>query len=197
MGRDSKPDYFPAEFDDFQASRRATPNSMGGARPILPAAPVGPPRRRPIDPAQARDDRRYQQQLTRVVQLRASGTVPASGPLVIDIDGPQIGYAWDLKQFIVGPADMTVLPYATGVTTILFIRSQSSSRAGAADNSANQAQTWTAVWPAQGFFGPHECPLVQGDQAQVVIVGLPANTLVTVGATAEETAADVRELWSN
>ena len=189
---DAKPDYFPAPFQDQRQHDRTTPASMGGARPILPPSMVRGPGRPPNDPAAARAARQRADRQTRDTSITGSGVMPASGPLSIDLGGPMTGYTWDLKQIMVGPEDMTVLPYAAGVTTLVFLRSQ----AGSTDTTPTNCLSWTGAWPAQGNWGRHEANVESGEAVQVVVVGLPAGTLVIVGATVEQTASDVTEDWS-
>ena len=169
-----------------------TPPGMGGASPIT--VPYVAPRGvgAPIDRGAAAAERARQDRLTRTVPVIGSGVVPVSGPAVIDCGGPNQGYAWDLKRLMVGPVDLTVLPWASGVTTLLFLRGQN-----AADTSASNALSTTQAWPAQGTWSRHEAHLEFGQRVVAVVLGLTAGTVVTVGGAAEQTATDVELRWSD
>ena len=185
------PDKFAQPYQDGQSHGRATPPGMGGAPPRFVPGIRGasvPTNRDGAALERARQDR-----LTRALPIIGSGVVPAAGNLVIDAGGPDSGYVWDVKRLHVGPADYTVLPYATGVTVLAFLRSNAAS----ADNSATNLLSWTQAWPAQGTWSRHEAHLEAGEHVQVVIIGLPAGTVVTVGGSVEQTATDVALVWGD
>lgn len=179
--------------DTYSHDGRPTPPGMGGAAPILPPSRVPIGGGGPTDPARAAAERARQDRLTRAIPIQTSGVVPASGPLVLDAGGPDSGYAWDVKRLHVGPADYTVLPYATGVTVIAFLRGQGATHG----NSAGHVLSWTQAWPAQGTWGRHEAHLEHGDRVQVVVIGLTAGTVVTLGGSVEQTGADVALTWAD
>ncbi|HSN12146.1 MAG TPA: hypothetical protein VLS51_08570 [Propionibacteriaceae bacterium] len=186
------PDRFPTPYrTTYGTDERPTPPGMGGAAPRFAPSRVPIGGGGPTDRGQAAAMRAAQDRLTRAVPIQASGTVPASGPLVLDAGGPDAGYVWDLKRLMVGPVDYTALPYATGVTVLAFLRGQGDTHG----NSATHMLSWTKAWPAQGTWGRHEAHLEHGDRVQVVVLGLAAGTVVTVGGSVEQTASDVALVW--
>jgi len=194
---DAKPDYFPAPFQDQQQHDRRTPESMGGSRGVYPPPAVAAPGRLPIDPRAAQAARRAAEALTRALPITGSAIVPASGPTVIDMGGPEVGFVWDLKSIILGPEDMTVLPYATGITTVLYSRAQS---AAADTTPTNAVWLWNGTiagtFPACATFGRHEAHAESGENFQLVVIGATAGTLLIAGGTVEQTGADRSIVWS-
>ena len=105
----------------------------------------------------------------------AGGIVPAAGPLILELGGPNPGFIWEVKMLHVGPADYTALPYATGVTVVALGQTQG-------DNGANGVGSWTAAWPAQGYWGSYEWTVTGNKKLRVAVIGLTAGTPVTAAA---------------
>lgn len=197
---DASPDQFPETFQDFQSHERVTPRSMGGASPVLPPSML--PRRpyRGWDAKEAGAQRDYDGRLTSVIQLQGSGiSAGPTIPLVITLDGPPQGKIWELRALNVGPEDLTALPWATGLTTLLFARGgtlQGGAGAPGSDTTAINLVSATQAWPAQATFGNHQASFLFPYILQVVVIGAALNYVVTVGGQCTETDVGVHELRS-
>jgi hypothetical protein len=175
---------------------------MGGAAPVLPAAPMAP--RRPLPGQEAAAAmRRRQAAMTRVIDLQGSGLGAGAVPVVIGLGGPPSGFAWDLKSLVVGPEDFTVVPYPAANTVQVIVFGRSGALAGGAgapnaDTTATNVLGYNSggLYPYQQYWGRHEASILYPYVVELVVIGVAAGVVITAGGQAEQTAVNVEEIKS-
>jgi hypothetical protein len=193
-------DTFPAPYEDsYSTDEEQTPVSMGGGVRTLG----------PLDTAAARGlhasrGDRYDERLSaglrrkiegsrdRIVELHGSGTAVANTPLVITCGGPHQGFVWELKRLNVGPVDYSAGSFPN-VTNVILIKSSQST--GSVADSAGQVISTTTLYPSEGTWGREECTVLAGEYLRVIVVGLSAGVVVTIGGQAIENAAAAPETY--
>jgi hypothetical protein len=193
-----RPDSFPQTFDDTYSSEAPTSPGVGGTRhpsntEQADAAGLLQRRRAPqVDPrASAALQRAIAQAKPRPIRLRGALAAPASGPTVIGLGGPEIGFTWMVTRVTAGPIDYSAGSFATGVFVILAITQTGVST----PDTAYEVVSTTAAWPAEGTWNKDQLQLQGGERLRLIITGLAAGVFATAGGQAYETAAGVTETY--
>lgn len=197
-------DTFARATRNGQASRRPTPDDMGGgsfdgrvasddAAALLQQGRQAPE----IDErASAALARWWEERKAKHYKLNGSAVATTGSVTVIDLGGPKQGFVWAVRRINVGPLDYagTVGSFPAAVTTILAASQRSPGSAYPA-NSGQQVIDSSAAFPLSGTWGRGEATVAEGDRLFLLIVGLTTGYQVTAGGEVEETAAGVPELY--
>lgn len=146
---------------------------------------------------QTRENKRMRETFKRLVltgrrvNLNGSITISAAGPQVIDMGACPVGMLWEVKNFFVGPADLSAGGIPTGITTYLFGGTFGGPKA--ADYSPNALIGWTAQYPGQYYAGTHETFISGSEHLYALIVGATAGTQVFAGSLVLQSPLDTTE----
>jgi hypothetical protein len=127
----------------------------------------------------------------RRVNLTSSLTVTASGPQVMDFGAVPVGFLWEVKNFLAGPADLSAGGIPAGITSYLFGGTFGGPKA--ADYSPNALLGWTAQYPAQGYYGTHETFVSGSEHLYVLFTGATVGTVIFGSALVLQSPLDTTE----